>query len=142
MDKITGKIKQSVKKRNKKPYDRTPNSPKPCTASSAGQGTHTPAIASTSSRPAFEQIVPPLPLATVPALHPEPNNVTQPPAAPITPEPRPGQVAAQAGWSGLEAFLKVTSRLSQPFSPLKQAVGGMLEAVEAVELAARNREDF
>ncbi|KAG8783535.1 hypothetical protein FRC12_019623 [Ceratobasidium sp. 428] len=143
MDKLTGKIKQTVNKHIKKPYDRTPNAPGLSTASGAGQGTSAPAVASTISQPVSGQIAPPLPPATAPTLNPDPNNAAQPPLTSITPAaPGTGQVVAHAGWLGLEAFFKVIGKLSEPFGPLKQAVSGMSAAVGTYELAAQNREDF
>ncbi|KAG8725410.1 hypothetical protein FRC09_020416 [Ceratobasidium sp. 395] len=134
MDKLVSKVKQSVKKRVKKLSRRAPNSPEPLTASSAGHGTSDPAVVTTSSHPASEQINPPRSVSTEPAPHPEPNDVTQPSVVTVAPAPPVEHVAARDGWLGLDAFTRVISKLSEPFGPLKEAVDGISEVVETFEV--------
>ncbi|KAG8717314.1 hypothetical protein FRC09_014455 [Ceratobasidium sp. 395] len=143
MDKITSKIEKSVKKRLKKLSDRTSNNPQPgSTPSSLSQGPSAPAIAATSSQLAVGQINNSTSQTTTPAPHLEPEGVTQPPVVSVAPGPSTEQGVGHDSWLGLKAFARVISEGSEPFAPLKNAIGGMLEVAETFELAAQNRGDY
>ncbi|KAG8781351.1 hypothetical protein FRC12_021956 [Ceratobasidium sp. 428] len=139
---VASKIKRSVQKRFQNQSLRTLNNPKPSTASSHVEPPSIPAIANTNSQLASEQATHKLPLFAAPEPQPEPNDATQPPVASVAPALPTGQGPTHDAWLGLEALARLIREGSGSFSPLKEVIGGILEAVDTFELAAQNRKDF
>ncbi|KAG8794307.1 hypothetical protein FRC12_024968 [Ceratobasidium sp. 428] len=141
MDQFASTIKQNVKKRFRKLFDRPPNSQEPLTAPGL-QGPSIPVTDVTRSQPTPEPIDPPHPLLATPEPRPEPSDTiqTSSPVASVPPITKQG--ATNDGWLGLKAFTRVVSEGSELLAPLKPALDGILEVAGTFELAAQNREDY